>query len=115
MELEKTGFFEEKAGQRSHMRLMSFLVFWLLVAIDVFIFRFSYYADKTWDNYFLWFTIIVNFLFLITIFYPKYLQKILELGISKSQQIKESVSRVMPAGSLDLPTAPAQKAEEIKN
>jgi len=93
---EKTGYFEESPKVKSHMRLMSFLVFWLLAAINVFIFMFSYYRDKPFDSYFVWFTLGINFLFLIATFYPKYLQKILELGVSKAQQIQDAVTKVLP-------------------
>jgi magnesium-transporting ATPase (P-type) len=98
----KTGFFEEKPGNKSHMRLMSFLVFWLLVVIDVLLLKFSYYSEKPFDNYFVWFMLGINFLFLISIFYPKYLQKILEIGISKAQQIQDAVSKVLPVKDTEI-------------
>ncbi len=93
---EKIGFFEEDSHSKSHMRLMSFSVYWLLVGIDFIMLKFSYYADKEYDMNFIWTFLGVNFLFLIAIFYPKYLQKILELGQAKFQKIKEKVSEKLP-------------------
>lgn len=94
---EKIGFFEEETNSRSHMRLMSFLVFWLLVVINFVVLRFSYYADNAFDSYFVSFVIGINFLFLVAIFYPKYLQKILELGQAKFQKVKEKALEKLPS------------------
>lgn len=94
---DKIGFFQDDINSKSHIRLMSFMVFWLLTGIDYAILFHSYYSDKVWDTIFVWVFLGVNFLFLIAIFYPKYLQKILELGQAKFQQVKEKISEKLPS------------------
>lgn len=96
---DKIGFFEEEENSKSHMRLMSFLVYWLLVGIDYIILERSYYSNKEYDMNFIWTFLGVNLLFLIAIFYPKYLQKILELGQAKFQKVKEKVTEKLPDGN----------------
>jgi len=93
-----TGFFEEKPGVRSSMRLMSFLVFWLLVMIDFIILKYSFYGQNghAYDKWFTIFMIGLNFVFLIAIFYPKYLQKIIELGADKIGTFKDTFKPIKP-------------------
>ena len=92
----KIGFLDEDLNSKSHIRVMSFMVFWLLVGIDYAILFHSYYSNRQWDTIFIWIFLGINFLFLIAIFYPKYLQKILELGQAKFQQVKDKISEKLP-------------------
>ena len=93
---EKIGFFEEEPGVRSHTRLMSTGVFFLLIAIDFWILKWSYYSSHPYDTFFVSFMIFVNLVFLIAIFYPKYLKQVLEVGASKFQQVRNSLSQTLP-------------------
>lgn len=75
------GFFEEKEGVKSSMRLMSFLLL-----LFMFVFDFGFMVGQIQlgkvpqlDMNF----IIMNFVFLIGVFAPKYLQKIAELKLGK--------------------------------
>ena len=78
----KTGFFEETPGQKSMTRLLAFI---LLIALLIFVPAYFYCATFNNGN-------VVNaisllfiglvLIWLIAIFAPKYLQKILELAAS---------------------------------
>lgn len=81
------GFFEEKEGVKSSMRLMSFLLLMFM-----FVFDFGYLAGQVQINLALqkavqlqidWNFMLMNFIFLIGVFAPKYLQKIAELKLGK--------------------------------
>ena len=92
METAKSGFFEETAGQKSSMRLFSFLLL---------IFFISYHLPFGWanaraaaggtaisalgDNQ-LWFDVIV----LVFVFVPKAAQKIIELKFGKLPEEKSN-------------------------
>ncbi|MFA5398768.1 MAG: hypothetical protein WC346_22330 [Methanogenium sp.] len=93
---EKIGFFEEEPNVWSHTRLMSTAVYFLLVGIDFWVLKWSYYSSHAYDSVFLWFMLGINFLFLVAIFYPKYLKQILEFGVSKFDQLKSSFSKTLP-------------------
>ncbi|KAF0146733.1 MAG: hypothetical protein FD143_3277 [Ignavibacteria bacterium] len=78
------GFFEEKEGVKSSMRLMSFLLL-----LFMFVFDFGFMVGQIQlgkvpqlDMNF----IIMNFVFLIGVFAPKYLQKIAELKLGKPNE-----------------------------
>ncbi len=99
IENEKTGFFEEKPGVKSSMRMMSFLVFCLFVGVEYLIFVFlsiGYYKDHPLDMWIVAFVIALSLIFLIAIFYPKYLQKIIELGASKIGAFKDAIAPIKP-------------------
>lgn len=98
---KKIGFFTDSEGNKSSMRLMSFLVFWLLVGIDYLVLERGYYRNVAYDWYFVCFFIGVNLIFLIAVFFPKYLQKIIEIGAAKFQNVKDTVSKVMPVNQSD--------------
>ena len=68
--MEKTGFFEEKPGAKSMMRLNSFILIWFFG-----IFNILYFLGQNTINYEF---IMYDFVLLIGIFVPKYLQKIAE-------------------------------------
>ena len=93
---EKIGFFQEDHNVWSHTRLMSTAVYVLLVAIDFWILKWSYYSNHSYDSVFLWFMLGINFLFLVAIFYPKYLKQILEFGVSKFNEFKAGFSKTLP-------------------
>jgi hypothetical protein len=92
----KIGFFQEEEGIFSHTRLMSTLVFLLHIAINVFLFLFSYYKDKNYDTLFVSLVILINLIFLIAEFYPKYLKQIIEFGANKFSDIKKAVTPLKP-------------------
>ncbi|MFA5716030.1 MAG: hypothetical protein WC998_09830 [Candidatus Paceibacterota bacterium] len=96
MEKKRIGFFEEEEGAKSSMRLMSFSVYLLLAMVDFMILRFSYYNDNAYDMWFTVFMIGINLIFLIAIFYPKYLQKIIELGADKIGVFKDAIAPIAP-------------------
>ncbi len=89
-------FFCDNEGNKSMIRLMSFLVFLLLVVIDFLVLKTGYYADHAFDKWFVIFMVAMNLVFLIAVFYPKYLQKIIELGASKLKDFKDSLTPVKP-------------------
>ena len=114
MSLKKgtTNFLEEKPGVWSQIRVMSFLVFWLLVMIDFMVLKYSSYSK---DNhpYDMWFTVFmigINLVFLIAIFYPKYLQKIIELGADKIETFKKALIPIKPS-DMNLGAASSQVTE----
>lgn len=81
--MEKTGFFEEKAGHKSSMRLFSFI---LLIFFCLFNFYYVISKDCALSPDF----IALDFVFLVAIFAPKYLQKAVELKLGKSEkEVKE--------------------------
>ncbi len=93
------GFLEEEPGVKSSMRLMSFAVFFLLVGIDFMVLRYSFYGKSghSYDMWFVVFMIGINLIFLIACFYPKYLQKIIELGASKIGTFKNALAPIKPS------------------
>jgi len=93
---EKIGFFEEETGVRSHTRLMSTAVFTLLVIINYWLLNCSYYSQHSYDFNFICFVLGIDLIFLIAVFYPKYLKQVLELGVSKIQQVREGFSNTLP-------------------
>lgn len=93
---KKVGFLTDSNGDKSSMRLMSVLVFWLLVGIDYLVLERGYYRSQPYDWFFVTFFIGVNLIFLIAAFFPKYLQKIIEMGAAKFQSAKENVSKILP-------------------
>lgn len=94
---EKIGFFQEEENVWSHTRLMSTGVFFLLIAINFWVLKWSYYSTHSYDSYFVSFMVLINLIFLISIFYPKYLKQVLELGVSKFQQVKNTFSQTIPS------------------
>ena len=70
-----TGFFEEKPGVKSMMRLLSYQLFWFFVLFN---FLFIYLDTSTAGFHITKEFIILDFIFLIAIFVPKYLQKFAE-------------------------------------
>jgi hypothetical protein len=95
----KTGFLRDDNGNKSSMRLMSMLVFFLLVMIDYLVLERGYYKNQQYDWFFVTFFIGVNLVFLVAAFFPKYLQKIIEMGAAKFQNAKENVQKVLPGGN----------------
>jgi hypothetical protein len=75
----KVGFFEEKEGVKSMMRLLSYQLEWFFFLINIIYFWLNALSEKgiTIDKYFIVFDLIL----LIGIFVPKYLQKIAESKI----------------------------------
>ena len=95
----KTGFLEEKPGVKSSMRLMSLLVFFLFVGVEYLSFVYlsvGYYKEHPLDMWIVVLMISLTLLFLVSIFYPKYLQKIIELGASKIGTFKDAIAPVKP-------------------
>lgn len=90
------GFLEEKPGVKSSMRAMSLLVYFLLCGIDFWILKWGWYATHAWDQMFAVVFIAINLVFLIAMFYPKYLQKIIELGFSKLKDGKDALAPLAP-------------------
>lgn len=105
----KVGFFSESEGVKSSMRLMSFLVFWLLVGIDYLVLERGFYKDKAYDMMFVVFFIAVNLIFLVAVFFPKYLQKIIELGAARFQNIKDAAGSVLPIKETSAETTTSNK------
>jgi len=91
------GFFQDDKGNKSLIRLLSFAVFLLLVMIDYIILKESYYSSQPYDKWFVGFMIGLNLVFLIAMFYPKYLQKIIELGATHLNSFKEALKAVQPS------------------
>jgi len=73
--MEKTGFFEEAPGKRSMMRLNSFILMFTFIGVNAIYFL---NKDIIEMNF-----IILDFIMLLGIFVPKYLQKFAETGIIK--------------------------------
>lgn len=111
----KIGFFEESPKNKSMMRLMSFLVFFLLVMIDYMVLRYSYYGQNghTYDMWFTVFMVGINLIFLIAVFYPKYLQKIIELGASKIGTFKNALMPIT-SSDMNLNSSSGTQVTEIK-
>jgi hypothetical protein len=96
IENKKVGFLTDVNGNKSSMRLMSMLVFILLVAIDYIVLERGYYKDHAYDWFFVTFFSIVNTVFLVCCFFPKYLQTIIEFGAARFQSVKENVNKILP-------------------
>lgn len=94
--MKKIGFLDEKEGIRSSIRLFSLLTFLLLCGIDYWILEYSYYSNKPYDQLFVILFLLVNLIFLVATFYPKYLQKIIELGGAKINEFKEALKPIKP-------------------
>jgi len=86
----KTGFFEEAPGSKSHMRLMSFLLLMFFISYHL---PFGIANAKavqagvsvaTLSDNQLWFDLMV----LVFVFIPKAAQKIIELKFGKVEQAK---------------------------
>jgi len=69
----KTGFFEEAEGVKSSTRLNSFIMMFFTIGFD---YLWVFKVHKIDDSF-----IILNLLFLLAIFAPKYLHKIAEIKI----------------------------------
>ncbi len=79
----KVGFFEEEAGVKSMMRLLSFLSLWFLFVFDIMYLVILKATEVTQlDAGFISF----NFLFLIASFVPKLFQKIVEMKYGKFEE-----------------------------
>ena len=83
----KIGFFESQEGEKSFIRLQSFFTFLLLLEIDTILLLWGYYKNNPID---IWF-IGSNLVFLVAMFYPKYLQKFIEMGVDKAKAIKDKL------------------------
>ena len=69
--MEKTGFFEEAPNQKSSIRLFSFLLLIFFFVLNV-----LYFLEP--ENEITYNFIMFDFMLLIGIFVPKYLQKLAE-------------------------------------
>jgi hypothetical protein len=68
----KTNFFEEAPGVKSSMRLMSFILLWFLGIWDTLLILDPFFKMDTMF-------ITFNFVMLVGVFIPKYLQKLAEV------------------------------------
>ena len=78
----KTGFFEEVPGQKSMTRLLAFI---LVIALIIFVpayFYFGTFNGGSVVNAITLLFILLVLIWLIAVFTPKYLQKVLELAAS---------------------------------
>jgi hypothetical protein len=76
--MSKTGFFEESPGVRSSTRIQSFILLLYVMAFDTMII----YRDNFIVTY--WFALL-NLIFLVAVFTPKYLHKIVEAKMYKDE------------------------------
>lgn len=86
--MEKTKLFEEKPGVMSFIRFQSHLVFWFTVLLDGFLVA-HYYSSNPLDGWF----IALQVVLLTAMFYPKYLQKFIEVGADKLKALREAVKQ----------------------
>jgi hypothetical protein len=76
----KTGFFEEKPDVKSSTRLNSFIMLLFFIAFNI---LWIIDGRDVNDSF-----IILDLIFLLAVFAPKYLQKIAELKLGKNEDSK---------------------------